>query len=448
MTSTPQPTCSILRLFLIWATCCALCTLPRTLPASNLRRTATVVAVERAAPAVVNIHGRKTVRAENGQVVAGETFRQVNGMGTGIVIDERGYIITNYHVVEGVGRIQVSLADGSTTSGQLVAHDPKTDLAILKIPTTESMDVISIGTSSDLMRGEPVIAVGNAYGYDHTVTEGIISALNRPVQVSEEQKYQGLIQTDASINPGNSGGPLLNIDGEMVGINVAVRVGAQGIGFAIPTDEAIEVAAQLMSVERLERLRHGIVGKTVNGPGTSHYEVIQALPDSPAAKAGLESGDIVRRIEQREVARALDIERYLLGRQAGEDVELEIERDGETQSLILVPESIATTRTETTDLAWDVLGLKLAPVSPQVFRQYGSRYRGGLKVVSLRPDSPSSQQGIRRGDVLVGMHKWETISMENVTYVLNSDEVKKSQPVKFYILRGTETLYGQMRLEF
>jgi serine protease Do len=179
---------------------------------SELRRTAIVKAIEDAAPSVVNIHGRKTVRAET-DVGGSDHFRQVNGMGTGVVIDERGYIVTNYHVVEGVARIQVTLSDKRSTVARVIAHDPKTDLAIIKIDSEKKLPVIKIGTSSDLMTGEPVVAVGNAYGYEHTVTRGIVSALHRTVQVSDEQKYHDLIQTDASINPGNSGGPLLNIDG-------------------------------------------------------------------------------------------------------------------------------------------------------------------------------------------------------------------------------------------
>ena len=148
-------------------------------------------------------------------------------MGTGVVIDPRGYIITNYHVVNGVRDIQVTLADGERYIAKLVARDPETDLAIIKIDAKQEIPVISIGTSSDLMTGETVIAMGNAYGYEHTVTRGIVSALRRSVQVNEAQNYDDLIQTDASINPGNSGGPLLNIDGEMIGINVAVRAGAR-----------------------------------------------------------------------------------------------------------------------------------------------------------------------------------------------------------------------------
>ena len=236
--------------------------LPQASGGSSLRRSAIVQAVSAAGPSVVSIHGRKTLPAEYEADGTADASHQVNGMGTGIVIDERGYIITNYHVVEGVKRIRATLADGTTAVAELVANDPETDLAIIKIPEEKEFPVIRLGTSTDVMPGETVVAVGNAYGYEHTVTQGIISALHRTVQVSDYQKYADLIQTDASINPGNSGGPLLNIDGDMIGINVAVRVGAQGIGFAIPVDEAMEVAANLLSCERVGQVTYGAQLKT------------------------------------------------------------------------------------------------------------------------------------------------------------------------------------------
>ena len=214
---------------------------------SELRRTATVRAVEQARPSIVNIHGQKTLAPSDDNARRGDAPQHVNGMGTGIVIDERGYIITNHHVVEGVKKIQVTLASGQSLTATLVSHDPRTDLAVIKVSAKEPLPCLTVGTSSDLMTGEPVIAVGNAFGYEHTVTRGIVSALHRTVQVSDAQQYRDLIQVDASINPGNSGGPLLNIDGELIGINVAVRAGAQGIGFAIPIDLAMSVAANLMS---------------------------------------------------------------------------------------------------------------------------------------------------------------------------------------------------------
>jgi serine protease Do len=414
--------------------------------ASNNRFTALVKAVQEAKPSIVSIHGRKTVRAENASFGA-EGFKQVNGMGTGIVFDSRGYIVTNFHVVEGVSNIQVSLSDERTMVARMVAHDPKTDLAVIKIETSSPLPVIRFGTSCDLMEAEPVAAIGNAYGYEGTATRGIISALHRSVQVSDEQKYLDLIQTDASINPGNSGGPLLNIDGQVIGINVAVRVGAQGIGFAIPIDEALEVAARLMSTERIEQTTHGIIGKTVFTPEQRTFVVTSVRSDSPAGAAGLKAGDVVVRIGDKPIERALDVELAMLGRGTGEQVPLHVTRDSEPVALAISLSPLARqTRPILAERVWDTLGVKLANMDEAEFRQLNSRYRGGLQVLEVRPGGPASAQGIRRGDVLVGMHVWETISMENVAYILEREDLAKLDPVVFYIVRGTDTLYGHLRI--
>jgi serine protease Do len=417
-------------------------------PASEQRNTAIVKAVHDTEPAVVNIHGRKTVRAENASFGTPDAVRQVNGMGTGIIIDSRGYVLTNYHVVEGVSNIQVSLADGKNTIARLVSHDPKTDLAVIKIEAKEPLTVIRFGTSCDLMKGEQVIAIGNAYGYEHTVTRGIVSALHRNVQVSDEQKYNDLIQSDASINPGNSGGPLLNIDGDCVGINVAVRVGAQGIGFAIPIDEALEVAARLMSTERLEQTTHGIAGKTRSEPGHKQFIVSAIRSETPAGKAGLKSGDVVAAIGTRKIESALDVELALLGSRPGQDVEIEVVRDSQpvTATLAVTSLSRTTLKPALADRSWSTLGLKLSVMDQGEFKDLNTRYRGGLTVLDVRPGSPAAQQGIRRGDVLVGMHIWETISLENIAYILERDDLNRLDSIVFYIVRGSDTLYGHMRL--
>src|SRR6202040_1196844 len=161
---------------------------------------------------------------------------RVNGMGTGIIIDPRGYIVTNQHVVEDVNVIRIRLSDGTSQSATVIARSQEADLALLKIDVPRPLPTMPLGTSSDLMVGETVIAIGNAYGYEHTVTVGIISAIKRDVTLNKEVSYKALIQTDASINPGNSGGPLLNINGDLIGVNVAIRAGAQGIWIAIPVD--------------------------------------------------------------------------------------------------------------------------------------------------------------------------------------------------------------------
>jgi serine protease Do len=295
-----------------------------------------------------------------------------------------------------------------------------------------------------------VIAVGNAFGYTHTVTRGIISALHRTVQVSDEQKYLDLIQTDASINPGNSGGPLLNIDGEMIGINVAVRVGAQGIGFAIPIDEAMEVTSRLLNSERLAQVSHGVIGKTTFEENTARFVVSAVRKDSAAEKCGLAPGDVVLAAGDNKVVRSLDFERAMLGHKAGEEIAVTVQRNQEQLTIGLILESatrgtLARASTEK-DPHWETLGVKLALMNGGDFRQLNSKYRGGLKVLAVREDSPAARQGIRPGDVLVGMHIWETVSFDNLNYILNREDFVDLQPIKFYIVRGQETLFGHMRV--
>jgi serine protease Do len=412
---------------------------------SELRRTAIVKAVEAARPSVVNIHGEKTLRPSEGRV-GEEGIRRVNGMGTGVVIDQRGYILTNHHVVEGVQKIQVTLADRTALVARIVAYDSATDLAVIKVDYSKDLPIIAIGTSSDLMTGEPVIAVGNAYGYEHTVTRGIISALHRTVQVTDAQSYEDLIQTDASINPGNSGGPLLNIDGELIGINVAVRAGAQGIGFAIPIDKAMAVAADLLSTRRLNSVWHGIAPRATYASNCMGLVVDGVAKDSPAQKGEMQPGDVITSIGTHTISRALDLERALLDRRPGDKVKVTVDREDGPVDVEIVLAKLPDGQKAATEPTWDMLGLKLESIPANLFQQYHTRYRGGLAVKAVRPGSPAAMQGIRQGDVLVGMHVWETISLENVSYILNRSDFGDLDPIKFYILRGNETLFGHLQV--
>jgi serine protease Do len=409
-----------------------------------LRVTPTVRLVQQARPSIVNIHGQKTVQPSDDGFRRGDGPQNVNGMGTGVIIDQRGYILTNFHVVDGVREIQVTMADGQTHVATLESRDVETDLAVIRVNAGRKLPVITLGTSADLMPGEPVVAVGNAYGYTHTVTRGIVSALHRVVQVSDAQQYSDLIQTDASINPGNSGGPLLNADGEMIGINVAVRAGAQGIGFAIPVDMAMNVAAELMSAERLGNAWHGIVPRPLDKTDARQLVVGDVDAESPAAKCGLKPGDVITAVGDSPVTRALDLERALLGRRPGDEVELKVNRNQQAVNVNLVLASAGKRRSrgEKFERGWHVLGLRLEPVPRSDFEKYQTQYRGGLKVTAVRPDSPASRQGIRAGDVLVGMHIWETVSNENVEYILSRVDLSSAEPVKFYILRDDGEYYG------
>jgi serine protease Do len=436
-----------------WLSTVALFCLTRALAADELesRRSALVIAVEHARTSIVNIHGEKSVPAEIADLdknnAKAETKR-VNGMGTGVVIDERGYIITNFHVVDGVKKITVTTANRETYIAQLVSRDAKTDLAIIKIDSRERLPVIDIGTSDDLMPGETVIAVGNAYGYEHTVTRGIVSALHRTVQVSDAQSYEDLIQTDASINPGNSGGPLLNVEGKMIGLNVAVRAGAQGIGFAIPANTVVTIAADLLSTRRLDHTWHGLTARPASGEVGLVVEAVDE--QSPAAESGLKSGDILRAVARRHLARALDLERALLGHHPGEKIAVEAERDGQRMNVNLVLASAPEmAEEEASDPIWDVIGLNVQPISAKRFQtHHRKRYRGGLLVREVRAESPAARQGLCRGDILVGVHIWETVSLDNLLYILNSPDLPSLDPLKFYVLRENEprTLYGFLQL--
>lgn len=419
---------------------CAVAALaPRPGQGSELRRTAIVRAVEAAAPAVVDIRGEKTV-PDN---AAGDTVRRVNGMGTGVLIDPRGYIATNYHVVEGVQRIQVTLFDRTSYVARLVVREPASDLAIIKIDTGTKLPVIKLGTSRDLMLGEPTIVVGNPFGYDHTVTRGIISALHRTVQVNDSLTYEDLIQTDASINPGNSGGPLLNIDGEMIGMAVAVRAGAQGIGFAIPVDRVVQACAEMLA-QRPDGVWHGMVAEASEGSG---YLVQRVEKDSPAARMGVRAGDVIVAVDGQVVDRPLSLELALLERRVGETVELTIRRGGQVSNLALALAEQPLAVLAGNDVVWNMLGLRLVPMPVDQFRRLRTRYRGGLQITDVRPGSPADLQGLRRGDILLGLHIWETISLDNVAYVLSRPDLRGQGDMRFYILRGTELLYGFLPLQ-
>lgn len=405
-----------------------------------------VRALQRAWNAVVSIRGEK--RLEGAVIAArGESARRIAGMGTGVIIDPRGYIVTNHHVVDGVQEIQVSLANGKEYIARRIARDPETDIAIIKIEPEEPLQPIAWGTSAGLLPGEPVVALGNAYGYQHTATRGIISAVHRAVQVTDAQFYDDLIQTDASINPGNSGGPLLNRQGEMIGLNVAVRAGAQGIGFAIPADKVAAVVNQLLAAVYSERVWTGLTLEAEPAPRSDGARVEKVAEGSPAAEAGLQAEDLIVEVDDTPITRPMDFHRSMLERTPGEIVRIAALRRGEQKRFELTLRSPDEKGTKPADWYWELLGLKLEPISQTEFRQrFGSRYRGGLLVTAVRPGGPAAQQGIQPGDVLVGMHIWETVALSNVDYILRRVSTDGVNPVKVYIVRGTETYYGFLSL--
>jgi serine protease Do len=450
------------RIQLIGIQAIALMTIATSLFAASARReTPLVKAVSNSKTAVVNIHSEKTTYSTD-TVFQSTKGRKVNGMGTGVVIDERGYIVTNHHVVDGVDLLRVTLVDGSTYEASVVSYDRKQDLAIIKIKPSKPLTVMTIGTSSDLMLGETVFAVGNAFGYEHTVTSGIVSSLSRDVEVNETQSYFNLIQTDASINPGNSGGPLLNLDGEVVGINVAIRAGAQRIGFAIPIDQAREVIADLISVNEIDQTSHGFVSRDLKTPDEKKLIVQSAETGSPAEKAGFKEGDVILQIGDLEITDRVDLERALIGKKPGEKIDVKYQRAEEeltaqievgkydpSQVVRVKSDSVVKSSKESDILStriWNEIGVRVQSLPDSQTVTQGTIYESGLRVTSIRAGSPAAKGGIQPGDVVVGLHRWATVSVDNIEYVLDQKSTLADKSLKFFILRGRQPLHG--KLEF
>jgi serine protease Do len=416
------------------------------------RRTPVVELIERVKGAVVNIHSERTVK---GPAPATETAAvapsqsRINGMGTGIIIDPRGYIVTNYHVVEDVNVIRVKLSDGTAQNALVLARSHDADLALLKISVARPLPTMPLGTAQDLMVGETVVAIGNPYGYEHTVSQGVVSAIKRDVSLNKEMSYRSLIQTDASINPGNSGGPLLNINGELIGVNVAIRAGAQGIGFAIPVEQMIRVVGEMLRARRRQAGYDGLVCRDRLEQGSDGLVrkvlVERAESDSPAAAAGLRQGDVLVRVGEVQIACSYDVERALLDRQPGERVPLVVRRQGGEQKAELVLQPATRNRPGSADVVWRKLGLRLAGVEGDLVARINRQLHGGLEVVAVEPDGAASRAGIRRGDILVGLHQWETLSVDNVAYVLTHPDLATFNPLSFHIVRGGQIRRGWMQ---
>ena len=413
------------------------------------RETPVVLAIRRCSNAVVNIHGQKTVRPTAAAMAGAEAARQVNGMGTGVVIDPRGYVITNYHVVEDVEEVRITLADGTGTTAEVIATDIRSDLALLKVKVDRPLEVIPRGTSSDLMVGEPVIAIGNAFGYVHTATEGIISALHRDVPVNDTQEYRDLIQTSAGINPGNSGGPLLNIDGQIIGVNVAVRVGAQQIAFAIPIDQAIDIVNEMISTHNEERLGLGITAE--GGPRVGDgVKIAQVAAGSSAARDGFRAGDRVVQIGDATTHDRLAFGLALIEAQPGQPLPIVVERDGQPIELAATIEPPAFNSEDAQSLAWSAIGVRLQPVPRTAMQRINTKarqnYRGGLYVTEVRKGSPAETYGLRVGDVLIGLHGWSTASIGELQGILLKVSQQDQLQGKFVIIRSDQPMYGYLKL--
>jgi len=402
----------------------------------SIRKTPVVLAVERAAPTVVSI--TSTV-ASNSPFDWYYGSGSSSGEGSGVIIDPRGIILTNAHVVERAVQVQVHFADEAGlsnqgengTSARLVGIARDLDLAVLEVNVGQTLPAVAIGSSADLMLGESVISIGNPFGLNTTVTTGIISAKNR-VMETDKQLYQDFIQTDASINPGNSGGPLLNIEGKMIGITTAIHAEGEGIGFAIPIDRAIKVARDLTQFGTVQVPWLGVDLADVmirgrHGP-TSALRIERVHSNTSAQSSGLTPGDFIVGVDGRDLLSRADLNSYLASYSPGQSTRLEISRNGQTlQSSIVtstLPDSIVSHSLH------NVLGIQLGQTVT------GRRNWQGVQVVNVSPTGSFAYSRLMAGDVIVAINGQSVTNANQVQTALKKAKSGHRSSALFAIKRG------------
>jgi serine protease Do len=387
--------------------------------------------------------------------------REVQGQGSGFIVDPAGYIVTNHHVVEGAKEITVSLADGSKHKAQVKGSDEKTDIAVLKIETGKPLPHVEFGNSDDTRIGDWVLAVGNPFGLGGTVTAGIVSARGRDIQSGP---YDDYLQVDAPINRGNSGGPLFDTTGRVVGINTAIfspSGGNVGIGFAIPASVAASVVEQLRSDGRIERgwlgvLLQPVSAEVAEGLGLAREGgslVANVEPDSPAAKAGLRPGDVVLAVNGKPLDSVKALARAVADTRPGSTLTLEVSREQKTRDLKVVigtppgDGQVASAGDPAEAGGTPRLGLALAPLTPEMRAQYGiDKGREGVVVARVERDSPAAKAGIRPGS-LISMVGQQPVSVpEDVVKAVAAAAAEKRPSVLLLVEIGGEKSFVPVRL--
>ena len=435
-----------------------------------------VAIVKRSSPAVVNIDVETEVKVQpmvnpfRGNPFFEEFFgddffgpenaepRTVprRGKGSGFIVNKDGYILTNNHVVEEADKIKVTLLDGRTFDAKKIGQDPTFDLAVIQIKA-DNLPVLPLGDSNATEVGERVVAIGNPHGFENTVTAGIISAKNRTLQ-APGVNFQGFLQTDAAINPGNSGGPLIDLDGNVIGINTAIVPYAQGIGFAIPVNMAKQIMDDLI---KYGEVRRGWLGVTVQPLGESLVEaykipvkegaiVADVMKDSPAAKAGLERGDDIVKFGDTDIKNSEDVVFAVRSKLAGDKVPMEIYRDGkkmtinvtlgDTDSVKDKKGSQQKPRSERKEEPKEstMLGITVVPNSPELRKEYDLSESGGVVVKRIEQGSKGHSLGLRPGDVILEANRKKINSIGDWESVMNEN---KKGAIGLLVSRGGQTLF-------
>jgi Do/DeqQ family serine protease len=417
--------------------------------------------VKRTAPAVVNIATRGSVEVRGGNPFMDDPFfrrffdmpdqqqprrRQTQSAGSGVIVSAReGLVLTNAHVIEGAEEINVTLQDDRTFKAEVVGSDRATDIALLRIEAKDLAE-LKLADSSHVEVGDFVVAIGNPFGLGHTVTSGIVSALGR--SGINPDGYEDFIQTDASINPGNSGGALVNLRGELVGVNSAIlsRGGGNiGIGFAIPSNMARSVMDQLLEFGEVRRGLLGVNIYTITPDIAEAYGVketqgalvSQVMADSSAEKAGVKVGDIIRKVDGKAINNAQDLRNTIGLKRSGDTVELELLRDGRARKVrAQLGEQTPSVQVAAEDIHQGLQGAELETLDAS-----SPRYEGeaGVLVANVAPGSPAAQRGLRPGDVIIGVNR------RKVTNLNEFQENAQGQSLLLNIRRGNATLLLPIR---
>jgi Do/DeqQ family serine protease len=361
--------------------------------------------------------------------------------GSGVIVDPRGYILTNNHVVENASAIEVRLSDDRKFKATLVGRDPRTDLAVLKVESPAPLPVADLGDSDRLRVGQWAIAIGNPFGLDRTVTAGIISATGRThVGVAT---YEAFIQTDASINPGNSGGPLLNLDGRVIGINTAIVSSGQGIGFAIPITMARDIMTQLIARGRVVRGWLGVVIQDLTPELAAGFGVkedagvlvAEVMKDGPAAAAGLKAGDVITGFGGSAIKDVTDLQKRVAAVEPGRPSPIVVIRDHQPLALsVKVGEQPTDEALAAAESGEDVLGLTVEPLTPETARQNRLSARRGLLVTEVAPGSPGAEAGIKPGDAIVEVNRRPVADAAAFRQIAAA--LKPGESIPVYLQRG------------
>ena len=408
--------------------------------------------VKQVAPAVVNIRVSQTVTRRS--PYNDEMFRRFFGMpnnpgnsrevqsaGSGVIVDAiNGYILTNHHVIEGAEKIQISLINGETLDAEVIGSDPATDIALLKVDSKNLID-IKIGDSDIVQVGDFVIAIGNPFGLSHTVTSGIVSALGR-TGISNNG-YEDFIQTDASINPGNSGGALVNMKGELVGINSAIisRSGGNvGIGFAVPSEIAQSIMQQILD---FGEVRRGLLGVSIQsidpenasalGVEIDYGALISSIePGSAAEKAGLQVDDIIIQIDNEKISNSRELANAIGLKGSGEEVEIQLVRNNNKINVIAILGQQQLSRSEGTDIHPGLVGASFASAS--------TMSGGGVEVSTVESGSAAFQRGLRSGDLITAVNRQQVENLQQLQKI-----AKQSNILFLLIQRDNRMLMIQIR---